>query len=207
MISLVGLLEKISTSIQYCLDRVAADPSILPINKPGILASYSNGHTELMAAVQQYISDTANKNHQLRNLIIQMYSTLSISGVFDLPQDSISKLYMADGNFGNIMEGADDQFWNDPLSIAPIEVPPTLQLIIDSIMEAEKVDASGRTALYNSMFALQMSRILPMMFGESTGDVSPIEKSTMASIIYSDYAVKSIIEEYSLDVYIPLFLK
>jgi hypothetical protein len=206
MISLLDVHSKIGQCGAYCVNRIQADPDILPADKTLLLELYMEGLAALNGAVSGYIHDTANKEHQLRNLIMQMYSALSINGIFDIPQASIVDLYAANKKFQQILDGDISQLWAGyPISVT--EPIPTILSLVGSINQAEAIDSAGRTALYNSMFALQSNRVLPLMFGEEVANpVFPLSKRSMGSIIYSDYGVKSIIQEYSLNVFIPNFV-
>lgn len=198
-----------------------ADDLTNPDHKTWTKDLYSKLINDLIDGLNIYCNDKFKKEDLLKKIIISMNHAMnyelmeepdivfqSISGT-QLGHENISDIFNCNGLFPEILSLDVSSFYNGPVEEEPSPEPEDSELekyklfeLVKKAESAEEDELKKREDLKVWLDGFAMNNVMQVLF-EQPVLTSSINIDTIINSIFIDKGVKNIIEEYSLDIYIP----
>jgi hypothetical protein len=167
--------------------------------------------------ISAYIALTTTKEADLRELIIADFTTDVIADiVYDpviyrptepYPTGYDDYLDLFGGEIYDTIMGHPSNWYYEGCILVPGGTTPRIQADITSFTDFETTESAARHVLIDHLRQPIMQNTLVFLTENFTITGLPKTKSTVATTIYTAKHAKDIIDRYSLDTYIPTYLR
>jgi len=188
-------------------------------------SSYSQVISALSNAIDTYASDKTEKTRQLQTIIMTFQQTGVLSGlavddfsfrgitgsIFGF--DDLRDLYSCDSVIKILNDYPKEDFYSGPMlsiNLSDLESTPEGNwLLVDLLKRAlkgEETDNNRRLRLISWMNSVNLYNTFAIIF-EGLSGKSVHDTRSIASDVYISRHAKDVIEDFSLDIYIPTYLR
>lgn len=212
----IAVNNKINAMKQYCIDQSNAVCAAGDIANS--VAAYTSQFNALSAAITTYIAaNKANREQQIKDLITFDFIYTQTQNVnysptinkptapFPVGHTDYWDLFKMSGQADVILSFVDSYFFEGCI-LSSSGTTPRLQSMITTISGSEVIDSAARSNLILFLQEPSLSNTLIFLTELITVTGTFRSKTESGEIIYETKHAKEIINDFTLDVYIPTYI-